>query len=1390
MKKDCNYITTLPDFIEMQRISFCWFLSYGLTDELLNFSSIFDFSGNIEYLFFGQEYKLVKPLYNILRSKRYNKNYVTQLMMPIEIRNKRKNTVMRQGRVIVANLPLMTTSATFIINGCDRIIVSQVIRSPGIYFEKNKKKKRQRLNKMSLSTDYHKIRTFTQIPLGLVKNPGFLVLSSKNQIEKKIFTKELEFFKIYRIIYKTFKDFDQKRKLLIFLKWLNFNNYPLLRNKTIQENEIINFLYQIKELLRTFKKFKILEVFLADKLTEILKIDNINENNFQSFQLKNFLDPSKRNFQTIIDQHNNYNLDNYRFNIFKQFIVYQTSINDKYYLVCKQRLEKYKNIFQLYKQKTQQLFKSQFIFVFSKNLETIQQTETLTFLKKQILQNLKKINELNSFINEIEILQPTIQFPKIKNFRRSDIVKNKEYFEKNDHYKTKYQDKDLYTAVLIPEYGSWIRFLFYREKKIDIFKYPITNRFEDDIFIQIDKITKKPVIHLLQEMNLPELEIIRSLQHSDFFYFDSPFLTTKKDLKSSLLRFNINNFYKNLSEFSRIFDAKYYRLGEIGRLKINNRLNIKISNDFQSITYEDIFAIIDYLITLSISKIPSDDIDHLKNRRVRSVGELIQHLFKVGFQRLSRKIVNQNYNIDSPLMLSSNIISATIKEFFGSSQLSQYMDQTNPLSALTHKRRISGLGPGGFDRDRISFNVRDIHPSHYGRICPIETPEGQNVGLIASLTTCARINQSGFIETAFWRVINGKVIKTGNPVYLTADIEDSYKIAPADIQVNNENYLIKNSIPIRYKQDFINVTPSEVDFIAISPVQIVSAAAALIPFFEHDDANRALMGSNMQRQSVPLLLSQKPIIGTGLENQIAIDSGMAIHAKNSGIINFVSSKKITILNRSGQKFDYHLQKYQRSNQETCINQRPIIWKGEKIEAGQIISDGPGINAGELCLGQNVLISYMPWNGYNFEDAILINERLVYEDVFTSIHIERHEIEINSTSSGHEETTKNIPNSSFNELQNLNDDGIISIGTFVKPGDILVGKITPKDDSQQLPEAKLLRAIFGTKARGVRDTSYRMPTGEYGRVIRTIIFRRKNQITYEFQKIQVFIAQIRKIQVGDKIAGRHGNKGIISRILPQQDMPFLPDGTPIDIILNPLGVPSRMNVGQLYECLLGFAGYKLNRRFKILPFDEMYGQEVSRILINKKLREASVEKNQSWLFNPYSPGKLVLIDGRIGKEFENPITVGSAYMLKLIHLVDDKMHARATGPYSLVTQQPLGGKAQHGGQRFGEMEVWALEGFGAAYSLKELLTIKSDDMQGRNDTLNAIVKGQDIPISGIPESFKVLLQELRSIGLDISTYRVENLNSTQSFETEVNLMENSYSSPTTFPPATKLSNILF
>jgi len=1407
MKKYLNYITTLPDFIEMQRVSFCWFLSQGLTNELSNFSSILDFSGNIEYLFFGQEYKLVKPIYNSLSAKRYTKNYVAQLIMPIEMRNKQTNTTLRQGRLPIANLPLMTTSATFIINGCERIIVSQVIRSPGIYFEKNKKQRKRKLNKLTLSNDFHKIRPFTQTALGLLKNSDLLSLSpilndpkflKKSDRKQKIATdlKFLEFFKIYKTVSKTIELNTKKQKIKIFLNWLEVSNNITLFTDNSQVQEILDFLQSFNKLLKFLIKYKILQIILTVKNPDYVN-DNLSQSRFLSkelqifqkkkfFKVKNIVNKNTLNIKKITQLYEAQILPIYQ----KKYKPYQIEIWKKSKILWNQKIQKYDKLIQRYKEKTQILLGKQLILIFQGRNEKLNNVEDLEFLKIKIYQNFQKIKEINKGFNERTNVTFTIYFPLIKNYRRSDIIKNKDVFEKKDFYNDKYEEKDFYTATLIPEYGSWIRFGFQRNKKIDIYKYPITNRFEDDIIIQIDKITKKPVIHLLREMGLTDLQISRSLQHSDFFYFNNPFLATSINSEYSLLRFNIDDFYKNISEFSRIFDSRYYRLGRIGRFKFNNRLNLKVSHQLDTITYEDIFAILDYLITLSISKTPGDDIDHLKNRRVRSVGELMQHLFRIGFQRLSRKILSQIYKVESPLILSSNVISATVKEFFGSSQLSQYMDQTNPLSALTHKRRISGLGPGGFDRDRISFTVRDIHPSHYGRICPIETPEGQNVGLIASLTTCARVNKSGFLQTPFWRVINGKVIKTGSPIYLTADIEDLYKIAPADINTNSKNYLTNSSIPVRYKQDFITVSPSDVDFIAISTVQVVSTAASLIPFFEHDDANRALMGSNMQRQSVPLLLSQKPIVGTGLENQIAVDSGMTINAVKPGIVDFVSSKKIIIIENSGQKSEYRLQKYQRSNQETCINQRPIVWKGEKILSGQIIADGTGINGGELSLGQNILVAYMPWQGYNFEDAILINERLVYEDVFTSIHIERYEVEILITNEGREQTTKNIPNLSPTEVLNLNDDGVIEIGTFVKPGDILVGKVTPKDDSEQLPEAKLLRAIFGAKAKGVRDSSFRMPSGEYGRVIRTIIFRRKSKLAYEFEKIQIFIAQVRKIQVGDKIAGRHGNKGIISRILPRQDMPFLPDGTYIDIILNPLGVPSRMNVGQLYECLLGFAGHKLNRRFKILPFDEMYGQEISRILINKKLREASIEKNEAWLFNPYSPGKMVLIDGRTGKEFENPITVGNAYMLKLIHLVDDKMHARATGPYSLVTQQPLGGKAQHGGQRFGEMEVWALEGFGAAYTLKELLTIKSDDMQGRNDTLNAIVKGQGIPISGIPESFKVLLQELRSIGLDISTYRLEKFSSTKTCEIEVNLMENYDPTSKTFPPTSNINTILF
>nr|UBQ35547.1 RNA polymerase subunit beta [Conticribra weissflogii] len=1385
-----NYTTALPDFIEMQRVSFCWFIAQGLTEELNTFSRIYDFSQNTEYVLFGQEYSLVKPIYNVVRAKKYTANYSAQLVIPLEVRNKKTNTIKYHSKFPIVNLPLMTSSATFVINGCERVIVSQIIRSPGVYFEKNKHQKKKKKIKPIISSELGKLKNFTP-PSEILPTESRLyflkptvkkkLINDKKKKIKFIRTEEywnwkgepincysfkeiknneikfntsfIEHFKIYKSLTKINNVVTKTKRIKIFLKWLAYNDTIRLEKNKALIYDLINSFNLLSKLTIKYKLLKEKNNKIPNDvgLTHSKQIKKIYDRLIQRSKNLFSLNINKQILLFLLRDIDNFNqLNNFNF--------LKLNVHPKIDVILNNN-------------------KLQSNLYFTNSFKELIKFK-YNFTKKE---KDKKRNQ-----SQARIFKNKTKYLKTK----SKIIQYKDDHLVNDIYKKKYEEKELYTATLIPEYGSWIRFGFQKNTKINVSKYPIKNQ-EEEIIIQLDKVTQKPIIHLLKEMGVTDLEICQNLQNSEFFYFNKPLLTTSISQPNKLLRFNLNkHYYKNISEFSRIFDPAYYRLGKIGRSKLNNRLDLNLSTRITTITYEDIFAIIDQLIILATSKQVSDDIDHLKNRRVRSVGELLQNLFRIGFQRLLRKLRSQTNKTYSSQLSSFNIIGATIREFFGSSQLSQYMDQTNPLSSLTHRRRISGLGPGGFDRDRISFAVRDIHPSHYGRICPIETPEGQNVGLIASLTTCARVNTSGFLETPFWRVINGKVIKTGNPIYLTADIEDFYKIAPADISTNEENYLTKNLIPIRYKQDFLTVTPSEVDFIAVSPIQVVSVAASLIPFFEHDDANRALMGSNMQRQSVPLLLPQKPIVGTGLENQIALNSGMVINAQRSGIIESVTADKIIVLEDSGRHYKYDLQKYQRSNQETCINHRPIVWEGQKVKSGQMLTDGPGIVSSELSLGQNVLVGYMPWQGYNFEDAILINERLVYEDVFTSIHIERYEIEIDRTAEMSEQTTNNIPNLSLSDVQHLNEDGIVTIGTFVKPGDILVGKIVPKDDSEQLPESKLLRAIFGAKAKGVRDTSFRMPEGEYGRVIETLTFNRRTKLAYKFEKIQIFIAQIRKIQVGDKIAGRHGNKGIISRILPRQDMPFLPDGTPIDIILNPLGVPSRMNVGQLYECLLGLAGHKLNRRFKILPFDEMYGTEVSRILINKKLREASIENNEAWLFNPYSPGKMVLLDGRTGKEFDNPITVGNAYMLKLIHLVDDKMHSRATGPYSLVTQQPLGGKAQHGGQRFGEMEVWALEGFGASFTLKELLTIKSDDMQGRNETLNAIIKGQPIPTSGIPESFKVLVQELRSIGLDMSTYRIDEFSSNQSYEVELNLIEKYNPLLKTFSPTSNINNISF
>jgi DNA-directed RNA polymerase subunit beta len=974
------------------------------------------------------------------------------------------------------------------------------------------------------------------------------------------------------------------------------------------------------------------------------------------------------------------------------------------------------------------------------------------------------VNECLAFFGEIPLMTEEGTFI-INGCER--VIINQIIRSPGIYYRREAQEKTLqYSATLISDRGSWLKFEFET----------------GTVQIRLNKTTTVDFYQLLETCGLV------GDAYADATFNLSPLNKPiqQKSLNESRLTQDLstilNSFAKTEitsdSSFLQIFNEKIYSLGKIGRKKLNSKLGLSISDSITRVTIEDVIAISNYLVNLHGNNGELDDIDNLRNRRVRSIGELLQIQFGIGLSRLERSI-NERLVIANPqtfkpaTIINPKPIIASIKEFFGSSQLSQFMDQTNPIASLTHKRRISSLGPGGLNRDRLSLAVRDIHPSHYGRICPIETPEGQNAGIIASLSCYARINESGFLETPFFKVKNGKVQNDELPTYLTTEEEELILTAPADRVLNENSTSFKQQlVPVRYKNEFSLVPINQVKLVSVSPLQNFSIATALIPFLEHDDANRALMGSNMQRQSVPLLYPHKPIVGTGLEHQLAADSGAVVISKFAGDVKYVSSRLISIRTNENDVINYKLQKYVRSNQDTCVNQRPIVWPSEKVESGQVIADGPGTNGGELALGQNLLVAYMPWEGYNYEDAILVNERLVQEDLFTSIHIEKFDMEVRQTSFGVEKITRDLPNITDDIISNLDRNGIICKGTFVKSGDILIGKVTPKDETDQLPEGRLLRAIFGEKSKNVSDTSLRVPKGTSGRVINVRVFRRTKG--YELADgsislVRIFIAQIRKIQVGDKIAGRHGNKGIVSRILPQQDMPFLPNGVPVDILLNPLGVPSRMNVGQIFECLLGLAGSKLNRRFKVMPFDEMYGVETSRNLVNRYLNMAAAKSQEPWVFNSYLPGRVALRDGRTGQLFDNPVLVGKTYMLKLIHQVDDKMHARSTGPYSLITQQPLGGKSRHGGQRFGEMEVWALQAFGCAYTLQELLTLKSDDMEGRNEVLNAIVKGLPIPRPGIPESFKVLIRELHSLGLDISLYKMDKASRGQTNETEVDLL---------------------
>ncbi len=894
--------------------------------------------------------------------------------------------------------------------------------------------------------------------------------------------------------------------------------------------------------------------------------------------------------------------------------------------------------------------------------------------------------------------------------------------------------RPLPTATVIPHRGAWL------ELEADNNKV---------LFTRIDRTRKVPATVLLRAVGYESNEQILKL------YGDDPVL------KATLDKDNSRNQDEALIEIYRrlrpgdpptvesartlmhtlFFEPRRYDLGRVGRYKLNKKLGLHHPLEVRTLTKEDIVEIIRYLSRLVRGETDAvdDDIDHLGNRRVRSVGELLQNQFRIGMLRMERVIrermtIQDTAQITPQVLINIRPVVAAIKEFFGSSQLSQFMDQTNPLAELTHKRRLSALGPGGLSRERAGFEVRDVHASHYGRMCPIETPEGPNIGLISSLATYARVNDLGFIETPYREVKEGVV--TRRIRYLTADEEDKYVIAQANAALDEDGRLVGPRVTVRHGSEIKLVRPEEVDFMDVSPKQIVSVATALIPFLEHDDANRALMGSNMQRQAVPLLATEAPLVGTGMEYRAAVDSGAVVVCKRDGVVEAVSAEEIVVKVAGGRRDVYRLVKFQRSNQGTCINQVPIVRSGQEVKAGEVLADGPCTDQGELALGRNVLVAFMPWEGYNYEDAIVVSERLVKEDLFTSIHIEEYEVEARDTKLGPEEITRDIPNVGEEALRDLDERGIVRIGAEVRSGDILVGKVTPKGETELTAEERLLRAIFGEKAREVRDTSLKVPHGEKGKVVGVKMFSREqgDELPPGVNTlVRVYVAQKRKITVGDKMAGRHGNKGVISVILPEEDMPTLPDGTPVDIVLNPLGVPSRMNVGQVLETHLGWAAERLGIWVESPVFDGPQEDEIKQLL-----RQAGLPES----------GKMRLLDGRTGEPFDREVTVGSIYMMKLLHLVEDKIHARSTGPYSLITQQPLGGKAQFGGQRFGEMEVWALEAYGAASTLQELLTVKSDDVVGRVKTYEAIVKGENIQEPGVPESFKVLVKELQSLCLDV------------------------------------------
>lgn len=1238
-------VMEMPHLLDIQRNSYDWFKQEGLSEIFRDVSPISDFTGNLELFF--ESFTFGECKYTLEECKKRDGTYAAPIRVKVKLLNKAKGEVKEQ-EVFMGDFPIMTVNGTFIINGAERVIVSQLVRSPGAYYDK------------SIDQAGKSIFTTQVIP-----NRGAwieLETDSSNAISVRI-------------------DRTRKMPVTFFLRAIDF-----------VENEQIIELFDIKYFLVS----KLAEENTVTQLIALLSTDSESGTDARNSLTVGYLrregERDEETFDALIAAYAQLDDKNDRLSNYRYLLEKIIRLNEKNALAVG-----YKALLDM-------------LDADRHNSEDNKEKALIG------IYNRLRPGEPPSADNALQMLHSLFFDP-----RRYDLAQVGRYkITKKLGWKRRLLGKTLAEEIFDPETGEIL--------------LPADTVITQDMLDKIDAQREAEIFNLVPD------EARRG-------YFTPIPVRIKTDC------------------------GNYTML-------CAPTLSIK---DNRTVCVADIVSAINYLFDLMSGVGVKDDIDHLGNRRVRSVGELLQNQFRIGMARMERVVRERMTTQDAEIVTPQNLINirpvvAAIKEFFGSSQLSQFMDQHNPLSELTHKRRLSALGPGGLSRERAGFEVRDVHNSHYGRMCPIETPEGPNIGLIGSLSNYARVNRFGFMETPY-RLVDVKNRKvTAHVQYLTADEEESLIIAQANEPLDDNDWFVNERVTARRNEETTKVHRDAVNFMDVSPKQVVSIATAMIPFLENDDANRALMGANMQRQAVPLLKTQAPLVGTGMEFKAACDSGVMVLAKRPGTVVFVDSRTIVVnvdadfVTSNSDKTDtYNLTKFYRSNQGTCINQIPIVVEGEHIQARQPIADGPATSNGELALGYNIIVAYMPWEGYNYEDAILLSENLIKRDIFTSIHIEEYQCDARETKLGSEDITRDIPNIAEDSLAQLDSDGIIRIGADVRTGDILVGKVTPKGETELTAEERLLRAIFGEKAREVRDTSLRVPHGESGKVVAVNIFNRDSNDDLApgiLMQVRVYIAQKRKISVGDKMSGRHGNKGVVSEIRRQEDMPFLPDGTPVDIVLNPLGVPSRMNIGQVLEAHLGMAvkyiGAKI-RAHDIKFVDDLknFGFDVDKFGLPEPsdaglhiatpvfdgVREDDLFKTIE-LSGLDPDGKTVLFDGRTGQPFDNRVTVGCVYMLKLHHLVDDKIHARSTGPYSLVTQQPLGGKAQFGGQRFGEMEVWALEAYGASYTLQEILTVKSDDVVGRVKAYEAIVKGQNIPEPGVPESFKVLIKELQSIGLDI------------------------------------------